>query len=90
MLNLHTFANTFAQSVVNVQIQIVQIQFVPKNVKVDKAIQVMRENVTNGTLSPIIVECLLDNYDAIDAERDIQSHIQGRRYFESLKNTPEE
>ena len=61
-----------------------------KGMPKDKAIQVMRENVTNGTLSPIIVECLLDNYDAIDAERDIQSHIQGRRYFESLKNTPEE
>ena len=61
-----------------------------KGMPKEKVIQVMKENVERGALCSIIVECLLDNYDAIDAERDRQSHIAGRRYFESIKNSRQE
>ena len=61
-----------------------------KGMPKDQVIRIMQENVDNGSLSHIIVECLLDNYDTIDVERDRQSHIAGRRYFESIRQSADE
>lgn len=54
-----------------------------KGMDKDQVIRVLKDNVTQGALSPIIVELLLDHYDAINEKRDAASRIAGRRYFES-------
>ncbi|MBQ7487810.1 MAG: HD domain-containing protein [Clostridia bacterium] len=58
-----------------------------KSMPREKVTGIMQENAEKGALSPIIVQCLLDNYDEIDSERDRQSHIAGRRYFESIQDS---
>lgn len=51
----------------------------------EQALQVMRENVRNGSICENVVRLLEEHYDVVDAARDRESREVGQRYFKSLE-----
>ncbi|MBQ7488097.1 MAG: HD domain-containing protein [Clostridia bacterium] len=51
----------------------------------EQALQVMRENVRNGSVCENVVRLLEEHYDVVDAARDRESREVGQRYFKSLE-----
>ena len=50
----------------------------------EQVIAILREDVARGRLSKRIVEQLIDNYDAINERRDIESRAASKKYQQSL------
>lgn len=50
----------------------------------EQAEKVLREDVRAGDICDDIVALLMENYDEVNGARDEQSHIAGKRYFESI------
>ena len=52
--------------------------------KREQAIQVLRDNVENGSVDGDLVALLEQHYEEIDSERERESREAGQRYFKSL------
>lgn len=58
-----------------------------KGMNKEQAIEVLKGDVERGEIDPDIVKLLIDNYEAVDMERDKFSKLAGQRYFKSLSGT---
>ena len=52
----------------------------------DQALNVMRENVENGSICGKVVKLLEDHYDEMDKARKKESREVGQRYYKSLES----
>ena len=52
----------------------------------DQALNVMRENVENGSICGKVVKLLEDHYDEVDNAREKESREVGQRYYKSLES----
>lgn len=50
----------------------------------EQALNVMRENVQNGSICGNVVKLLEDHYEVVDAARERESREVGQRYYQSL------
>lgn len=55
-----------------------------RSMEKEKVIALLREDVQHGLLSQQIVELLVDHYDAINEQREIESKAASKKYQESL------
>ena len=56
-----------------------------KSMEKEKVISILSEDVQRGLLSQRIVELLVDHYDPINEQRDIESRAASKKYQESLE-----
>ena len=55
-----------------------------RSMEKEKVIALLREDVQHGLLSQQIVELLVDHYDTINEQREIESKAASKKYQESL------